>query len=120
MWAQSWQYLSDYVKPYPNASGIDVTRAMNDQNYTVLKMFEMADEFYQSLGLLPNDICYNTTAGAVIEKPVGREMLCHASAWDFCDGENFRYNPQIVFGIDSSVPSLSISIFAPESFFGRI
>lgn len=90
MWAQDWQQLSDLVKPYPNASGVDVTDELKRQNYTALKMFETADEFYQSMGLIPNGISYNTTAGAVIEKPKDRDITCHASAWDFCDGQNFR------------------------------
>lgn len=92
MWAQSWLGLKDLLKPFPNASEVDVTEALKKQNYNVVKMFEESDKFYKSLGLEPNDISYNASAGAMIEKPVdGREVLCHASAWDFCDGQNYRY-----------------------------
>jgi len=29
--------------------------------------------------------------GSILEKPEdGRELTCHASAWDFYDGEDFR------------------------------
>jgi peptidyl-dipeptidase A len=91
MWAQEWNNIAQLVKPFPNASKVDVDQALIDQKYTVLDMFKTSDNFYQSMGLVPNDICYNTSAGAMIEKPTdGREVLCHASAWDFCDGQNYR------------------------------
>lgn len=90
MWAQSWQNLADLVKPFPNASSLNITGALQDQNYTVLKMFQTSNEFYTSLGLEDNAISYNVSAGALIEKPSDRDVVCHASAWDFCDGQNFR------------------------------
>lgn len=90
MWGQSWLGLKDFLKPYPGASEVDVTEALKKHNYTVLRMFEESNNFYKSLGLEPNDISYNVSAGAMIKKPVGREVLCHASAWDFCDGQNYR------------------------------
>lgn len=30
------------------------------------------------------------TGESVIEKPKDRVIVCHASAWDFCDGKDFR------------------------------
>lgn len=91
MWAQSWINLKPIITPFPDASVMDVTSEMEAQNYTALKMFEMSDEFYQSLGLESNAISYDVSAGAMIEKPTdGREVVCHASAWDFCDKQNFR------------------------------
>lgn len=59
------------------------------QNYTVLKMFQMADEFYQSLNLsrMPMKFWNNS----IFEKPNdGRTLTCYASAWDFFDGTDFR------------------------------
>jgi hypothetical protein len=29
-------------------------------------------------------------SGSVIEKPNDKEMVCHASAWDFCNGKDVR------------------------------
>ena len=51
-------------------------------------MFETADDFYKSMGLLSNEMCYSDKA--MIEKPADREVTCHASAWDFCDTKDFR------------------------------
>lgn len=90
MWAQTWGNLFPLVKPYPDASEIDVTSALLEQNYTPLKMFETSDEFYKSLGLESNDMSYDEKRGAIIVKPKDRDILCHASAWDFSNGEDFR------------------------------
>ena len=51
MWAQSWNNLGDLVKPYPNKPSVDVTDAMVRKGWTAKKMFEKADEFFQSMGL---------------------------------------------------------------------
>ncbi|XP_052863782.1 angiotensin-converting enzyme-like [Anopheles cruzii] len=87
MWAQSWTNLYDRIKPFPNASLVDVTAKMTELGYDARKMFEMSDEFYQSLGLPSSAMSYGPRA--VIEKPP-QKIVCHASAWDFCDGEDFR------------------------------
>lgn len=90
MWAQSWENIFDIVKPFPNATGVDVTTALNDQGYRPLRMFQTSDEFYQSLGLPNNSMSYDEKL-AMIEKPAdGRVVVCHASAWDFCDRRDFR------------------------------
>ncbi|XP_049283959.1 angiotensin-converting enzyme-like [Anopheles funestus] len=87
MWAQSWANMYDRLKPFPNASLVDVTAKMKELSYNATKMFEMSDEFYQSLGLPSSAMSYGPKA--VIEKPP-QKIVCHASAWDFCDGEDFR------------------------------
>lgn len=88
MWAQDWSNLYQELKPFTNASLVDVTAAMKEQNYTPKKMFEMSDEFYMSLGLPTSNMSYGDKA--VIEQPEGKIIVCHASAWDFCDAEDFR------------------------------
>nr|CAI5823602.1 unnamed protein product [Callosobruchus analis] len=96
MWAQSWEHLRDLVEPFPKAGQMDVDAQMKKQGYTVLEMFKKSDEFYQSLGLFPMEMCYNESAGSMIRKPTdGREVLCHASAWDFCDKKTFSYESDI-------------------------
>lgn len=51
-------------------------------------MFQESDRFYKDLGLKSNEMSY--TGLSIIEKPDDRLIVCHASAWDFCDGEDFR------------------------------
>lgn len=77
MWAQSWVNLYDRVKPFSNGSLIDVTSSLQDK-MTVLQMFQESDRFYKDLGLEPNDMSYNETLGAVINKPP-QTITCHAS-----------------------------------------
>ncbi|XP_059056708.1 angiotensin-converting enzyme-like isoform X1 [Achroia grisella] len=88
MWAQTWNNIESFTRPYPDKKESDITQAMRDQNYTPLKMFQMSDEFFKSLNLtaMPPKFWENS----IIEKPTDREIVCHASAWDFYDGQDFR------------------------------
>ncbi|KAL0882106.1 hypothetical protein ABMA27_000672 [Loxostege sticticalis] len=88
MWAQTWNNIESFTRPYPDKKEVDITQAMKDQKYTPLKMFQMSDEFFRSLNLtaMPQKFWQNS----IIEKPTDRDIVCHASAWDFYDGEDFR------------------------------
>ncbi|GJQ76283.1 hypothetical protein Trydic_g14330, partial [Trypoxylus dichotomus] len=44
MWAQSWVNIEPYVRPYPDASEVDVSDSMQQNGYTVQQMFEMSNE----------------------------------------------------------------------------
>lgn len=88
MWAQSWDNLYDDLKPFKKATAVDVTAEMAAKNYTVLKMFEDSNDFYTTLGLEDCEMSY--TGKSIIEKPEDRVIACHASAWDFCNGEDYR------------------------------
>lgn len=89
VWAHGWQNLYDDIKPFKNSSLIDVTAKLRKLGYTARKMFDTADEFYTSLNLPSNAVSY-MNEDAIIEKPKDRVIECHASAWDFCDGKDFR------------------------------
>lgn len=54
-----------------------------------MEMFEEADRFYSTLGMPSMAVSFNRDV-TVIEKPDDRLIVCHASAWDFCDGEDYR------------------------------
>jgi peptidyl-dipeptidase A len=60
------------------------------KNISVKNMFEISEEFFVSLGLdkLPEEFWKRS----IFQRPkeIGREMNCHASAWDFYDGKDFR------------------------------
>ncbi|KAH3705131.1 angiotensin-converting enzyme-like [Dreissena polymorpha] len=89
MWAQSWINIYDIVEPFPGKESIDVTPELRSQNYTALKMFKVAAEFFISLRLraMPKEF-WNFS---MITKPTdGREVICHASAWDFMKGNDVR------------------------------
>ena len=48
-------------------------------------MFETGNDFYVKMGLFPvPDTFFDLS---MIEKPEDREVVCHATAWDFYDGK---------------------------------
>ncbi|KAF5275953.1 hypothetical protein FQA39_LY00749 [Lamprigera yunnana] len=88
MWAQTWGDVADFSLPFPNRKGVDVNNAMK-QGYTAQKMFQTADDFFASLNLTKMPELF--WANSIIEKPKdGRDLVCHASAWDFYDQKDFR------------------------------
>ncbi|KAK3605969.1 hypothetical protein CHS0354_019648 [Potamilus streckersoni] len=88
MWAQEWNNIYKITIPFKNKQTVDVTETMKKQNFTANRMFHEADEFYISLGLEKmRDEFWNKS---MLEKPEGREVVCHASAWDFYNRKDFR------------------------------
>ncbi|XP_050305397.1 angiotensin-converting enzyme-like isoform X2 [Anthonomus grandis grandis] len=88
LWAQDWRNIYDIVAPYPEYGGLDVTGEMLQQGFTPLRMFQMAEEFFTSLGLKPMPPEF--WRWSMIEKPNSRKVQCTASAWDFCNKIDFR------------------------------
>ncbi|XP_065220101.1 angiotensin-converting enzyme-like isoform X2 [Planococcus citri] len=88
MWAQTWSNIGELGTPYPSVKSEDVTPYLQEQKYTPIRMFQLADEFFQSINLtaMPDTFWERS----VLEKPNDRDIVCHASAWDFYDAEDFR------------------------------
>jgi peptidyl-dipeptidase A len=109
MWQQDWGNLWDVLQPYRSAGDLDISAALEAQaqgNYsaalykagpngredarfraerdgqlqTARQMTERAQDFYTSLGMpkLPESY-WNKTQ---FIKPLDRDVVCHASAWD--------------------------------------
>ncbi|ESO94199.1 hypothetical protein LOTGIDRAFT_215695 [Lottia gigantea] len=87
MWSQTWNRIFDILKPY-DIESVDVTATMKQQKYTPLKMFKVSDEFFESLGL--EKVPQSFWDHSMIEKPKDREVVCHASAWNFYNNKDFR------------------------------
>ncbi|CAG0883554.1 unnamed protein product [Darwinula stevensoni] len=88
MWAQDWSNLKDLLQPCKGKPSLDITPALRKQNYTPEKMFRVSEEFFTSMGLSPMPETFWNRS--IIEKPKDRAIICHASAWDFCDSKDFR------------------------------
>ncbi|XP_063259700.1 angiotensin-converting enzyme [Prinia subflava] len=102
MWAQSWSNIFDLVIPFPDATKVDATPAMKKQGWTPKKMFEESDRFFTSLGLIP--MPQEFWDKSMIEKPSdGREVVCHASAWDFYNRKDFRIKQCTVVNMDDLI-----------------
>ncbi|NXU79541.1 ACE enzyme, partial [Oreotrochilus melanogaster] len=102
MWAQSWSNIFDLVMPFPDATKVDATPAMKQQGWTPRRMFEESDRFFTSLGLIP--MPQEFWEKSMIEKPSdGREVVCHASAWDFYNRKDFRIKQCTVVNMDDLI-----------------
>ncbi|NXC02997.1 ACE enzyme, partial [Orthonyx spaldingii] len=102
MWAQSWSNIFELVTPFPDATKVDATPAMKKQGWTARKMFEESDRFFTSLGLIP--MPQEFWDKSMIEKPSdGREVVCHASAWDFYNRKDFRIKQCTVVNMDDLI-----------------
>ncbi|CAH1164170.1 unnamed protein product [Phaedon cochleariae] len=88
LWAQDWTNIADIVLPYPKFADMDVTVEILRQGFTPLRMFQMAEEFFTSMGLKPMPPEF--WRHSMIERPNGRKVQCTASAWDFCNNIDFR------------------------------
>lgn len=91
MWAQNWENIYDIVKPYPEVVEPDYDNVMEEQGYTVDRLFSMAEEFYTSINLFPMTDEFKAYSMRV--KPPTeehREVVCHASAEDFFTKDDFR------------------------------
>nr|XP_034299426.1 uncharacterized protein LOC117680950 isoform X1 [Crassostrea gigas] len=88
MWAQEWQNIYDLLIPFKSKTNVDITPALKSNNYTALRMFRTAEEFFTSLGL--KEMPQTFWNKSMIVKPPGRDVVCHASAWDFYNQRDFR------------------------------
>eukprot|EP00061_Rhincodon_typus_P011499 g36554.t1 len=89
MWAQQWNNIYDLVIPFPGKGNIDVTDVMVKKNWNATHMFQVSEDFFTSLGLIkmPQEFWDYS----MLKKPSdGREVVCHASAWDFYNQKDFR------------------------------
>ncbi|XP_076285295.1 angiotensin-converting enzyme-like isoform X2 [Lasioglossum baleicum] len=93
MWAQNWEDIFDVLQPFPASRKLDVSLDMMIQGFTPLRMFQIAEEFFTSLGMKPMPPEF--WRFSMFEKPIDREVKCTSSAWDFCNRIDYRY--QCVF-----------------------
>ncbi|WP_414830685.1 M2 family metallopeptidase [Alteromonas sp. H39] len=88
MWAQTWGNVYDLVKPEREMVVPDVTGALKSQGYDEIKMVKQAESFFSSLGFeeLPETFWERSQ----FQKPEGRDVQCHASAWNLDDKDDLR------------------------------
>ncbi|MBA3521253.1 MAG: M2 family metallopeptidase [Gemmatimonadales bacterium] len=89
MWAQEWGNIYDVVAPRGVAAqGYDLTKLLQARKVDQLRMVRYGERFFTSLGLpqLPATFWERS----LIVKPLDREVVCHASAWNIDDEEDVR------------------------------
>jgi peptidyl-dipeptidase A len=88
MWAQEWMNIYPLMEPYPGQVSLDVTGALQKQNWDAIRMVKLGESFFTSLGLekLPETFWERSQ----FTKPRDRDVVCHASAWDVTSAGDIR------------------------------
>jgi peptidyl-dipeptidase A len=88
MWAQTWDGIYAVVAPPQQDAGLDLTKILVERKTTPVEMVRYAERFFVSLGLpaLPSTFWERS----MLVRPPGREVVCHASAWDVDFAEDLR------------------------------
>ena len=98
MWAQSWGELYDFIAPADADTGIDLNRLLVDEKYDPIKIVKTGEAFFSSLGFDPLPETFWERSQIV--KPEGREVICHASAWDLDSRDDLRIKMCTVVGAE--------------------
>ena len=98
MWAQSWGELYDFIAPADADTGIDLNRLLVDEKYDPIKIVKTGEAFFSSLGFDPLPETFWERSQIV--KPEGREVICHASAWDLDSRDDIRIKMCTVVGAE--------------------
>ena len=89
MWAQEWGALGDVVT-VPGAQGpaIDLDARLVEKGYDPVRMVKAGESFFSSLGFEPLPDTFWERSQIV--RPEGRDVVCHASAWDLDSKDDLR------------------------------
>ncbi|XP_042345477.1 angiotensin-converting enzyme 2 [Plectropomus leopardus] len=88
MWGRFWTNLYPLSIPYPQKPDIDVSKAMVDQGWNETRLFIEAEKFFMSVGLY--EMFPNFWTKSMLVKPDDRKVVCHPTAWDMGNREDFR------------------------------
>jgi peptidyl-dipeptidase A len=89
MWAQEWGNIYDIVAPAGAGSvGYDLTSLLKAKKKTPTDMVKIGENFFSSLGFAPLPASFWERSQIV--RPEGREVVCHASAWDLDNKDDLR------------------------------
>uniref|UniRef100_T1ISP9 Angiotensin-converting enzyme n=1 Tax=Strigamia maritima TaxID=126957 RepID=T1ISP9_STRMM len=84
----NWRHIYNTTLPYPRKGQNDLTSILLRENLNSTKIFQLSENFFVSLGLskMTNEFWQNS----LFQKPLDRKVTCYPSAWDFCDGKDYR------------------------------
>jgi peptidyl-dipeptidase A len=81
MWAQQWGNIYPLLKPEGGGDrGYDLTQILKSRNTDPKQLVHYGESFFTSLGFDPLPSTFWDRS--LFTKPVDREVVCHASAWD--------------------------------------
>jgi peptidyl-dipeptidase A len=85
IWAQDWGNVYPLLAPKAADPGFDLTAILKARKTTETGMVKYGEAFFSSLGFAPLPATFWDRS--LFKKPLDREVVCHASAWDV-DFEN--------------------------------
>ncbi|MBY0470834.1 M2 family metallopeptidase [bacterium] len=88
LWAQEWNAVAPIVIPEDMKPGDDLDEVMAKNKVTPVQMMKYGEGFFTSLGLPSLPESFWTRSQFV--KPLDREVVCHASAWDIDTKDDLR------------------------------
>lgn len=89
MWAQEWGNIYPLVAPAGAGDiGYDVTDLIAKKNLDAVGMTKVGEQFFSSLGFEPLPSTF--WERSQFTKPVGRDVVCHASAWNIDNVDDLR------------------------------
>lgn len=88
MWAQSWLNVYDLVAPESSGPDYDLSDRLRASRMDAREMVTTGERFFTSLGFDPLPDTF--WERSLFTKPRDRDVVCHASAWDMGDGEDYR------------------------------
>jgi peptidyl-dipeptidase A len=88
MWAQSWEHLADRLWPPGAAGAPNLTARLVAARVDAQSLVRYGERFFVSLGLPPLPSTF--WERSMFTRPVGREVVCHASAWDIDFADDLR------------------------------
>jgi peptidyl-dipeptidase A len=88
MWAQQWGNIYDIVAPRGDRQSFDLTQRLKANRYDANRMVRTGEAFFSSLGFAP--LPQTFWDRSMITRPQGRDVVCHASAWNLDNKEDIR------------------------------
>ena len=80
IWAQDWSNIYPLVAPAHSDAGYSLTDLLKRHKVAPLDMVRIGERFYTSLGFAPLPKTF--WERSLFVRPMDREVVCHASAWD--------------------------------------
>ncbi len=88
MWAQTWENIYPLVAPQETDPGYDLSDILKKRKTNYQQMVKYGENFFISLGFQPLPKTF--WERSMFLKPMDREVVCHASAWDIDSLDDLR------------------------------
>ncbi|ESQ77291.1 M2 family metallopeptidase [Asticcacaulis sp. AC402] len=88
MWAQDWTNIYDVVAPKKIKTSYSLDKLLTSKKFDAVKMVKTGENFYTSIGLDP--LPQTFWERSQITRPEGRDVVCHASAWNVDNRDDIR------------------------------